>query len=334
MVEKHGKTWRYDFLKDGVRYKKGGFKTKGEAIQAEAEARTGAKSINTDFLKLCNSRLEEVELRRSKKHFKENKALFTELLQEWGTFPQISQDDIHDFLNKVALRSKNLANKKLRLIKALFNHGIKRRWFLMNPASGIDFFGIEKKRKYIPPDEDIEKVIASATHEQRQYLLTIIYTLARVSEINRLKWQDVDLTNRFLILRTRKAKNSNLTERKIPINNILYEILSSLPVNGVYVFINPGTQKPYDYRRRFLKTLCKNCKVPIFTYHCLRHYGASKLANQGVAITDIQEILGHQETTTTSIYLQSLRGSVVEALQKLEVIPPKIPPSDEDVPPA
>lgn len=334
MVEKHGKKWRYDFLKDGVRYKMGGFKSKAEAVQAEAEARTGARTINMDFLKLCNSRLEEVEIRRTKKHFQETKVLLQELISLWGTFPQISRDDIHDYLNSVAVKSKNLANRRLRMIRALFNHGVNRNWFVLNPANGINFFGVDRKRKYIPPDEDIERVLASANDEQRNYLLTIIYTLARVREINRLKWQDIDLQNRYLILRTRKARNSNVSERKIPINNLLLKILESLSHTGEYVFTNPANQTAYDYRRRFLKTLCKKAQVPQFTFHCLRHYGASKLANSGVAITDIQEILGHQDTTTTSIYLQSIRGSVVEALQKLEVISPKIPPKGEEVPPA
>lgn len=79
MVEKHGKTWRYDFLKGGVRYKRAGFKTKAEAVQAEAGA--GIQSINTDFLKLCTARLEDIEIRRSKHHFSENKKLFEILMQ-------------------------------------------------------------------------------------------------------------------------------------------------------------------------------------------------------------------------------------------------------------
>lgn len=328
MVEKHGNKWRYDFLKDGMRYRKGGFKTKAEAIQAEAEARTGTRTINTDFLKLCTARLEDVEIRRSKKHLQETKVLLQELMNLWGTFPQISRDEIYDYLNSVAAKSKNLANRRLRMIRALFNHGVNRNWFMLNPANGINFFGVDRKRKYIPPDDDIEKVIALANDEQRNYLLTIIYTLARVREINRLKWKDVEMENRYLILRTRKSRNSNVSERKIPINNLLFKIFESLPRIGEYVFTNPTNQKSYDYRRRFLKTLCKRAGVQHFTFHCLRHYGASKLANSGVAITDIQEILGHQDISTTSIYLQSIRGSVVEALQKLEVISPKIPPKE------
>mgnify|MGYP000934278495 CR=1 FL=1 len=77
--EVHRSKWRYDFLKGGVHYKRAGFKTKAEAVQAEAGA--GIQSINTDFLKLCTARLEDIEIRRSKHHFSENKKLFEILMQ-------------------------------------------------------------------------------------------------------------------------------------------------------------------------------------------------------------------------------------------------------------
>jgi hypothetical protein len=41
-------------------------------------------------------------------------------------------------IKEVAKKSKPLANKRLRLIKALFNYGIKRNWFRFNPANRID----------------------------------------------------------------------------------------------------------------------------------------------------------------------------------------------------
>ncbi|MGZ6275680.1 MAG: tyrosine-type recombinase/integrase [Syntrophales bacterium] len=55
-----------------------------------------------------------------------------------------------------------------------------------------------------------------------------------------------------------------------------------------------------------LRRLCEKAQVRGFTYHALRHYGASKLAEEGVSIPDIQYLLGHQRATTTDIYLQSI----------------------------
>jgi integrase len=318
MVEKHGKKWRYDFLKDGIRYKKGGYRTKGDAIEAEARARATAKTINMDFLRLCNARLEDLEVRRTNDYFLENKRLFENLMEMWGDFPTITKDDVETYLKQVAKDSKPVANKHLRLIKALFNHGVKRQWFQFNPAVGIELFGVPRKKKYIPPMADIEKVLSLATPEQREYLIVVSHTLARVREINRLKWDDVNLDEGYIILRTRKSKNSDIVERKVPMTSTVREILSLLPKVGDYVFMNPRTNKRYQYRRKFLHTLCAKAEVKSFMYHALRHYGASKLMNAGAPLTDIQEILGHQRPTTTDIYLQSLKGSLQETIKKLE----------------
>jgi integrase len=316
MVEKHGKKWRYDFLKDGIRYKKGGYRTKPEAIEAEAKQRAGARTINTDFLRLCNARLEDVEARRSKHHFKETKALIETLMQSWGDYPTITTEDVEEYLRDVAKVSKTLANRHLKMIKALFYHGVKRHWFYVNPAVGVPFYGVDKKRKYIPPLSDIEKVINIAKPEQKTYLTVISFTLARVREINNLKWEDVH--EDYLILRSRKTKTGDVVERKIPMIPRVKETIDSLESKGEYVFINPTTDTKYDYRDKFIRNLCTKAEVKPFMYHALRHYGASKLASEGVPITDIQALLGHARATTTDIYLQSLRGSLVESMNKLD----------------
>jgi site-specific recombinase XerD len=51
----------------------------------------------------------------------------------------------------------------------------------------------------------------------------------------------------------------------------------------------------------------------------VRHYGASRLAKEGIPLTDIQALLGHSRATTTDIYLQSLGfNSRFDSLSKLD----------------
>lgn len=122
----------------------------------------------------------------------------------------------------------------------------------------------------------------------------------------------------YLTLWTRKARNSDLTPRKIPLNETLAEVLKTTPKIGEYVFCYKASKKPYGYRRKMLLRLCEKARVKVFGYHNLRHYGASTLANAGIPLTDIQALLGHARPTTTDIYLQSIRGGLKEAVKKLE----------------
>jgi integrase len=79
--------------------------------------------------------------------------------------------------------------------------------------------------KNIIPISDIEKVLSAADPEVRQYLIAISDTMGRVCEINRLKWDNVDLENGYLILYTRKKRGSHLTPRKVSLTVRLSEIL-------------------------------------------------------------------------------------------------------------
>lgn len=41
-------------------------------------------------------------------------------------------------------------------------------------------------------------------------------------------------------------------------------------------------------------------------YHALRHQKASTLADEGQSLVYIRDFLGHEDISTTSLYLQSL----------------------------
>jgi integrase len=313
-VYRHQKKWMYDFWKNKVRYQQWGYPTRQEAKIAEAEARKNLKEMNSGFVELCERRLTELQLRRTTKYFKANKSLIEKLILLWGGKREIKRQDIVDYFEERNRGSPYVANADLRMIKALFNCGIENEMINYNPAENIKFVPIRRQKKYIPSSEDVKKVLELANPEQRAYLLVLINTMARVGEINHLKWEDVH--DDFLILKTKKSKNSNIVERVIPSNKLLRDTLQNLPRHNDYVFVNQDS-KPYYYRSKFLKTLCIKAKVKPFTFHCLRHYGATKLDQAGVALCDIQELLGHQSPTTTSIYLQSVRKSLIEAVKKL-----------------
>ncbi len=316
-VYKHKGKWMYDFWKNEVRYREGGYPTKLDAQEAEARARSTANQINMDFVKLCESRLDDVETRRSKQYFREMQLFFQKIAPTFALKRKIGKEDIVQYLNSVAKgKSHALANKHLRWLKALFNHSEG----IINPCNRIKLYSSTSKDRYVPPMEDVKKVLAVATTEQRQYLLALFHTGGRVRELNRLKPLDITPDLKFLTLRTRKAKNSDEVERRVPVNKVLKGVLKELDLNREYVFINPRTKTKYDYRDKFLPTLCEKAGVKRFTFHCLRHLCASMMADAGVGLPTIQGILGHQRATTTDIYLKSIKASYGKATNPLEVI--------------
>lgn len=61
----------------------------------------------------------------------------------------------------------------------------------------------------------------------------------------------------------------------------------------------------------------KGAKVKYFRFHALRHLGASLLDGANVPIGSIQRILGHENRSTTKIYLHSLGDPERQAMDIL-----------------
>ena len=320
-VYEHQEKWRWEFWMNNQRHSKSGYPSKQSAQTAELEARKRIKEINTDFIKLLQSRSDELVNKRSTSHANENKSLFDKLINVygWGTKKEITKQDVIEYLDIVAKESSSKSNKHLRLIRALFNHGIYMEWFTYNPAKNIKPYPIKKTPKYIPSKNDVIAVLRVANFLDRLYLLMLIHTLARVREINNLKWTDIH--DDHLILSTCKSNDSDTISRNIPINSVLRIVLDEIPKKGEYLFVNPTNNNlPYDYRDKFLTTLCEKAGVQRFTFHCLRHFGASSLSSAGTGTNDIQALLGHSRASTTDLYLQSIHKSTVFAMQHLEEI--------------
>ncbi|MBW2019851.1 MAG: tyrosine-type recombinase/integrase [Deltaproteobacteria bacterium] len=64
-----------------------------------------------------------------------------------------------------------------------------------------------------------------------------------------------------------------------------------------------------------MKTLCRKAGVRYFRFHALRHFGASLLDQGKAYIGSIRRILGHQNRSTTEIYLHSIGEAEREAMK-------------------
>lgn len=314
-IWKVGKKYRYHFERKGIRHTSQLYGTKVEATAAEAAAKKRARTIHLVFGRLCERRSEDLAIRRGKQYCAENQRLFDNLTQRWLTKRQITKADVLGYLNSVAKNQPMRANKELRLLKALFNFGVENELCSDNPVGRIKPYPATPRARYVPPIEDVKAVLAVAKPMQRAYLVLAHHTACRIRELNRLTWSDV--FDSHVILRTRKAKNSDLTERRVPLTKTAKEVLASLPRDSEYVFTNPRTGTKFDYRKRMMKSLCTKAKVTYFSFHCLRHLAATTLSRRGVALTDIQKILGHQRPTTTDLYLRTV-GDLAAAINKLE----------------
>ena len=325
--------WKFQF--QGAEIRKSGYRTEAAAKIDEAKERLKLEALSArdSFISLAESRLVTIQAYSTPLWFTNCCGVLDRGFNDWYELPasDITPEMVRTRIIKIGKeQSHGIANRSLIILSSIFRQAIKDGILVRNPAAGVDRLPVEKSRKVIPKREDIDKVIDTAKPLDKAYLEIILFTGARVNEVNALTWADVDFERRTMKLWTRKKKGGNKKDRNVHMVQRVYDALIMLAKLGEYevspwVFNNPEMKRRYPaepakwryiYRDKFLKTLCRSTGVPEFTYHHLRHYTASALDAAGVPLSTIQKILGHESAVTTNNYLQDL-GRADTALEVL-----------------
>lgn len=102
------KIWRYNFVRNGIRYSVSGFKTMTDARLAEANARRvlqnpppKPKPTAMGFLELLNKRLDHVKAYNTDQHYKDSVYHSTRWAKEWSS---LSVDQITTELIEAYIR--------------------------------------------------------------------------------------------------------------------------------------------------------------------------------------------------------------------------------------
>lgn len=308
-----GTRWWYKFDYDGKTFFSSAiYLSKNEAKKAENskyeevsnQDRNPSQKSVLSLLEAITERLDYVEVKKSKDYYKDNKRYYTTLLNELGDVPidSITRKDINDFLFKKATKAQEAGrdnyaiNYMLNLFKALFNYAIESHELLIrNPCLGIKPFSVKKKLKYIPSDEDIEAVRVMCDAEQLLLLDFIAETGARINEP--LKVTGKDIFDDYVILYTKKSRNSNVVPRKVP----KPDCIKHIPVQPSEKLFKRWSDTP-----KFLERKIRSLGQKEWNWHNLRHRRASLWSKQGLPLYEIMSRLGHSNLSTTQKYLQLL----------------------------
>ncbi len=350
------KPWRGVVRFNGERHRKD-FRTKREAVAWEAHKRvelegeiaelpaarqdqttetepeTETKPTRTDCWSFFNRYLDDCKKRNSGETYKEKRRLVGRFLKRFKNLSvdEVDSEKILTFLEERADSvSNNAANVDRKNLLAMWNWGIRFLKLEENPVAVTEDYPHDTATQYTPPERDIVKLLNAATDEERVFLTCYLQTGGRRGEILRWRWnEDVDFEKRQVRLCTRKGKTGQLKCVWLPMNDLLYEELrwyyESRPVKRAeYVFVsssrNPGRHygKPFKERRWFMESLCKRAGIKSFGFHALRRYVASVLADKHkVSTKTIQEILRHENVSTTERYIQRIHSDLRDTVNLL-----------------
>ena len=81
-----------------------------------------------------------------------------------------------------------------------------------------------------------------------------------------------------------------------------------------YVFVNPDTGTRYTDVKKAFSAACRQAGITDFRFHDLRHTFGTRLADAGVDVVKIKELMGHASIVTTMRYIhatdQGKRGAI------------------------
>ena len=217
------------------------------------------------------------------------------------------------------LRDSGIAHNtrisRLRLLRALLNEAKKRDIISFNPFDRFRIQQMVSKKGYITKEQlrKLENLSLRGTEDLvRDAFLVGCYTGLRFSDITTLR--DEHLVNGWL---TRNMSKTGF--------------MVDIPVSTLFDGKLMKIVEKYGSISKLTKALGSNCAVnrtlrnvldrigvdPKITFHSSRHTFATLLVQDHTPITTVQKLLGHQKVTTTQIYSEVDRRSIVNDLRKI-----------------
>jgi len=214
-------------------------------------------------------------------------------------------------LRKGASASAATVNRDLLLLKAALNRLKKLGAIEENPVGAIKPLREKKRKRAVLSREEANALLAACSPPLRLLVLAGLLTGARLHELLRLRWGDIDLSRKVISLFRPKTGSA----AAIPLHATLAEELrrvkaerakvgKRIVADGEPVFLSRDG-KPYKYPTSAWRFALKRAGLADregLVFHSLRHTMATAYLEGGAAITDLQGLLGHQSVSTTQIY--------------------------------
>ncbi|MCM1259408.1 MAG: site-specific tyrosine recombinase XerD [Prevotella sp.] len=212
--------------------------------------------------------------------------------------------------------SATSSSRALSAIKSFHKFLLLEGRTKMNPASNLSSPKLDKKLPTVLSIEEVLNLLDSLNdstpiHHRNKAMIEMMYaTGLRVSELVTLKLTDLHLTNKMI-----SVKGKGNKERIVPIHDYANKILRDYIIEARPKLVHPTKDSGYVFlnhlggplsRQSFFLILKEQCQLAGITKevspHTLRHTFATHLLEAGTDLRYIQEMLGHEDISTTQIY--------------------------------
>lgn len=227
-------------------------------------------------------------------------------------------------------RGKVVSAYTVRMEMALLSHLYKimrKEWEIpcANPVSDVDRPAPPKGRTRFLTQKEAQSLLESCGNRRnkmlRSFVLAMLHTGMRPSEAAGVKWRQVDLAKRILLLEDTKTGGN----RVVPLTTALIDELVRIKQGrggDEYVFLTDKQASLHAprfsqaFRMAFIAAR-KEAGVPDIRMHDLRHTAASYLLMSGCDLRTLADILGHTTLAMVQRYTHLLDAHKIDAVDKI-----------------
>jgi len=171
-------------------------------------------------------------------------------------------------------------------------------------------FRIEDKLPFVPLEQEIDSIVSSVRARVSIFLRILKETAVRPLEAWRIKWLDIDITNKCISItpaKYSKARRPKITEQTL-------NMLLALPRRNEYVFSPSGKQDRFEdeldhftrnYQKQRIRIAKKlqNPRLRQISLRTFRHWKGTMEYLRTKDIIYVKEFLGHVNIKNTLRYI-------------------------------
>ena len=214
------------------------------------------------------------------------------------------------------------ARMAIRVLRAIFNWGIKEGLVASNPAERVEI-GIDRTRDSIlETSEQYERLFRALDRLETERRIpeaaadairVLAFSGARRNEIAALRWEHFDIAAGVIRLPPKFHKSGHRTgkHREIVLNSAARNIVATRIGNGSdFVFPSDRGRAHVSLSAKLWEKVRKEAGLPDgISNHSLRHSLGTLMAMQGAQAAEIMATLGHSQLSTAQRYIHATRDS-------------------------
>ncbi|MDR0445171.1 MAG: site-specific tyrosine recombinase XerD [Puniceicoccales bacterium] len=229
----------------------------------------------------------------------------------------VTPDDIREWVVSLhaAYYQPRAIARKIATLRSFFKNLANEGGIAINPMEEIHLPKAGRNLPHVLSVEEMKRLLNAPPRGTPQgirdrAMLELAYSSGlRVSELCCLSLQALDLENGFV-----RVYGKGNKERVVPIGHFAISALKEYLECGRPALVSQKTGSPVFLSRRgvslsrktfwmYLKKYAQNAGIQcLVTPHALRHSFATHLLENGADLRFIQEMLGHEDISTTQVY--------------------------------